>query len=128
VSIQLDHVLIPSSNRDAAARQLAGLLGVAWGASRVGPFTAVYVNHGFTIDFDQWDTAFPKGHYCFRVDDEAFDAVLQRIQAAAMAFRSTPHGPNDAKVNTALGGRIIYWGEPDGHVWEMLTASYARRP
>jgi hypothetical protein len=31
-------------------------------------------------------------------------------------------------VNTAHGGRIVYWSEPDGHVWEALTVSYARRP
>jgi hypothetical protein len=22
----------------------------------------------------------------------------------------------------------VYWNEPDGHQWEMLTASYARQP
>jgi hypothetical protein len=27
----------------------------------------------------------------------------------------------------AHGGRIVYWNEPDGHQWEMLTVSYARR-
>ncbi|RYF57560.1 MAG: VOC family protein, partial [Comamonadaceae bacterium] len=29
--------------------------------------------------------------------------------------------------DTAHGGRIVYWNEPDGHQWEMLTVSYARR-
>jgi hypothetical protein len=23
--------------------------------------------------------------------------------------------------------RLVYWSEPDGHVWEALTVSYARR-
>jgi len=22
----------------------------------------------------------------------------------------------------------VYWNEPDGHVWEALTVSYARQP
>jgi hypothetical protein len=35
---------------------------------------------------------------------------------------------NDGRVNTDFGGRLVYWNEPDGHQWEMLTASYARRP
>ncbi|MEK8034503.1 hypothetical protein AACH06_27045 [Ideonella sp. DXS29W] len=26
-----------------------------------------------------------------------------------------------------LGGRGIYWNQPDVHRWEMLTASYARQ-
>jgi hypothetical protein len=25
------------------------------------------------------------------------------------------------------GGRLLYWSQPDGHVWEMLTVSYARQ-
>ena len=32
------------------------------------------------------------------------------------------------QVNTSLGGRIVYWNVPDGHQWEILTVSYARRP
>ena len=43
-------------------------------------------------------------------------------------YRSMPHGPMDLQVNTTHGGRIVYWSEPDGHVWEALTVSYARQP
>jgi hypothetical protein len=25
-------------------------------------------------------------------------------------------------------GRIVYSSQPDGHIWEALTVSYARRP
>ncbi len=31
------------------------------------------------------------------------------------------------QVNTHHGGWIVYWNEPDGHVWEALTVSYARQ-
>ncbi len=33
MDIQLDHLTIPSKDRVAAARQLADLLGVSWGAA-----------------------------------------------------------------------------------------------
>ena len=32
------------------------------------------------------------------------------------------------RIGAYKGGRIVYWNEPDGHVWEALTVSYARRP
>jgi catechol 2,3-dioxygenase-like lactoylglutathione lyase family enzyme len=128
MTIALDHILIPSRNRKAAAERLASLLGVPWAPAQVGPFTDVYVNDGLTLDFDEWQEDFPKGHYCFRVSDAEFDAILQRIEDAGIAFRGSPHGPNDNKVNEDMGGRILYWNEPDGHVWEILTQSYARRP
>ncbi|WP_420391041.1 hypothetical protein [Marinobacter sp.] len=53
---------------------------------------------------------------------------MARIRARGIEYRSTPHGPVDMAINTQQGGRIVYWNEPDGHVWEALTESYARQP
>ena len=60
--------------------------------------------------------------------DAEFDAILGRIQAAGIPYRSSVRGPVDMKVNTDYGGRMVYWNEPDGHQWEILTVSYARNP
>lgn len=128
MSIELDHAIVPARDARAAAALLAVLLGVPWSATGVGPFCPVYVNDGLTLDFDTADGPFPVQHYCFRVGEADFDRILQRIQARGIAYRSTPHGPVDRQVNTQHAGRIVYWSEPDGHVWEALTVSYARRP
>ncbi len=55
MTIQLDHVIVPSHSRDASARLLADLLAVHCGQAREGPFFAVYVNDGLTLDFIQTD-------------------------------------------------------------------------
>ncbi len=128
MSVQLDHTIVPARDRKAAAKLLATLLGVPWAESGVGPFCAVYVNDGLTFDFDQAEGAFPVHHYCFRVGEDDFEGILARLKARGIAYRSTPHGPVDRRVNTQHGGRIVYWSEPDGHVWEALTVSYARPP
>ena len=128
MAIQLDHLIIPSKDRVAAARRLGTLLGVPWAEQGpVGPFSPVYVSDELTIDFDQWATAVPKQHYCFRVTEVEFEAVLTRIKEAGLAYRSLPHGQDDYKINPAFGGKLLYWSEPDGHVWELLTVSYERR-
>ena len=128
MTVQLDHLIIPSHDRIAAAKLLAAILGVPWAEQgSVGPFSPVYLNEGLTLDFDQWTDSIPKQHYCFRVDQDTFNAVLSRIKAAGIAYRSTPHGPIDYQVNPAFGGSIVYWSEPDGHVWELLTISYERQ-
>jgi hypothetical protein len=128
MTIDLDHLIIPSHDRHAAAELIAFLLGVPWSGTGVGPFCPVYVNGGLTLDFDQQDGGFPLQHYAFRVDESEFDAILARIQEKGIAFRSTPLGPVDMQVNASHGGRIVYWSEPDGHAWEALTVSYARQP
>lgn len=128
MSIHLDHLLVPARDKLASAKRLAELLGVPWAPTGVGPFCPVFVNDGLTLDFDEWSNPFPLIHFCFRVSEDAFDAILSRIKAAGIPYRSNVHGAVDWQVNTGHGGRIVYWNEPDGHQWEMLTVSYARQP
>ena len=125
--IELDHVIVSSRDRVASARLLGGLLGVPWEPTALGIFAPVYVNAGFTLDFISTDEAFPVEHFCFRVSEADFDAILGRIDAAGIGWRASPQGPNDRQVGTLGGGRNVYWDEPDGHRWEILTKSYARQ-
>jgi catechol 2,3-dioxygenase-like lactoylglutathione lyase family enzyme len=128
MSVQLDHLMVPARNKLASARQLAELLGVPWSESGpAGPFAPVYLNDGLTLDFDEWAEPLPLIHFCFRVSQAQFDAILERIKAAGIAYRSSVHGPVDFRIDTQHGGSIVYWNEPDGHQWEMLTVSYARQ-
>lgn len=127
MSVQLDHAIVPVRDRNAAAELLAHLLDVPWEESGTGPFSPVYVNDGLTLDFDEAEGAFPVLHYCFRVSEAEFDKILARIKAKGIEYRSAPHGPVDMKVNTQNGGKNVYWNEPAGHVWEILTVSYARQ-
>ena len=125
---ELDHLLVPAKDRVAAARLIAQLFGVSWAEQGAfGPFSPVYVSSGLTLDFDQWNAPVPKLHYAFRVTQLEFDEILARIKAAGLAYRSSPTGPDDFQVNTAFGGNLVYWSEPDGHAWEILTVSYARQ-
>lgn len=82
-----------------------------------------------TLDFDEVAPcdAVPALHFAFRFSEPEFDALLARLQQLGVAWRSTPHGPDDLQVNMSAGGRLLYWREPDGHAWEALTQSYARR-
>ena len=124
MTIELDHFIVSCRDKAASARQLGELLGVAWAASGAGPFAPVYLNDGLTLDFFETDEVFPVEHFCFRVTQAEFDAILKRIKVAGIPYRSNVHGPVDMQVNRETGN--VYWNEPDGHMWEMLTTSYAR--
>ena len=122
--IVMDHLIVPAHDPVASAELLARLLDVSWEAER-GHFTPVYVNEALTLDFARRDR-FESHHYCFRVGEAEFDAIFGRVRASGIAHRSLPNGPDDLRINTRLGGRNIYWNDPNGHVWEILTVSYAR--
>lgn len=126
MTIHLDHTIVPSRNQVKSAKLLAELLGVSWAEAGAGPFSPVYINDGLTLDFQDTDEEFPIYHFCFRVNEQEFDAILKRIQVAGIKYRSAVRGPVDLQIGTQFGGRMVYWNEPDGHQWEMLTVSYAR--
>jgi hypothetical protein len=127
MAIQLDHFIVPTHDQVASARLLAELLDVPWSETALGPFSPVFINDGLTLDFQTTEDAFPVHHYCFRVGQAEFDAILARLKGRNIAYRSNVRGPSDGKVNTEYGGSMVYWNEPDGHQWEMLTVSYARQ-
>lgn len=125
MSVELDHAIVSVPDKKAAAKLLAQLLDVPWGETSAGRFAPVYVNEGLTLEFDETDKRLSVQHFCFRVSEEAFDAIFSRIADAGIEYRSSPLGPVDMKVNERNGGRNIYW-DADGVVWEILTVSYAR--
>lgn len=128
MAIQLDHFIVSCKDKSHSAKLLGELLNVPWATQGIGPFAPVYLNDGLTLDFFETDEPFPVEHYCFRVSQDEFDEILGRIKARGFSFRSTVRGPVDFKICTDFGGNSVYWNEPDGHQWEMLTKSYARQP
>lgn len=124
MTIELDHFIVPSHDKLASAQRLAELLGVCWAPTGAGPFSPVYLNDGLTLDFVETADEFPVHHYCFRVPQAEFDAILGRIRAAGIPYRSQVRGETDYQVDPQYGN--VYWNDPDGHQWEILTVSYAR--
>lgn len=126
MTIHLDHFIVSCRHKAASAQLLGELLGVPWSTAGTGPFAPVYLNDGLTLDFFETTDDFPVEHFCFRVEQSEFNAILARIMTAGIPYRSTVHGPTDMQVNKEYGN--VYWNEPDGHQWEMLVISYARQP
>ena len=124
MAIRLDHLIVPSRNQVQGAKFLAGLLDAPW-AEKQGTFSPVYVNETLTVDFADRDR-FESHHFAFSVSDAEFDAIFGRIKAAGIPYRSRPRSENDFQINTRLGGKNVYWEDADGHLWEILTVSYAR--
>ena len=119
MSIVLDHTIVPSRDKDAAAAFFARIFGLSYDG-RHGHFAPVKVNESLTLDFDDGE-GFDSHHYAFRVGDDEFDAILARLQAEAVTYGSGPYTPDDMKVNTRHGGRGLYFADPDGHLWEIMT-------
>jgi catechol 2,3-dioxygenase-like lactoylglutathione lyase family enzyme len=119
VAITLNHTIVPARDKVAAARFFARIFGLKYSAGG-GHFAPVHVNKSLTLLFDN-DTKFESHHYAFHVSNRQFDAILDRIKKAKIAFGSAPWSLEDGERNDWNGGRGVYFQDPNGHVLELMT-------
>jgi catechol 2,3-dioxygenase-like lactoylglutathione lyase family enzyme len=125
MNIEVNHLIIPATDKEASARFLAGVLGVEVGAPW-GPFQPVKVGP-VTLDFDDATDIRPM-HVAFLVDDAGFDAACQRLRDTEVATYADPFRRQPGQINHLYGGRGVYFDDPDGHYFELITAPYGRTP
>jgi catechol 2,3-dioxygenase-like lactoylglutathione lyase family enzyme len=118
MTITLNHTIVPARDKAASARFFADIFGLKRG--RAGYFTPVKVNKSLTLLFDE-DDKFDSHHLAFHVTRREFDAIFARIKAANIAFGSAPWSLDDGKLNDWGGGRGVYFRDPNGHVFELMT-------
>lgn len=121
--VQLDHTIVAARDRHASAAFLADLLGLA-PPTPFGPFMAVELDNGVTLDFADHQDAISTQHYAFLVSEAEFDEIFGRVQQRELAYWADPGRSRAGRINTNDGGRGIYFEDPDGHLLEILTRPY----
>ena len=119
VTIELDHTIVPSGDKEAAARFFSRIFGLNYNGT-VSHFAPVRVNGNLTLDFDE-ASDFEPHHYAFKVSEAEFDAIFGRIKADGVIYGSGPGAFEDMQINHRGGGRGVYFCDPDGHILEILT-------
>lgn len=123
VSVEFNHTIVLSRDREESARFLARVLGLEVGEP-AGMFLPVTTANGVTLDFATVDIDIPVQHYAFLVSEDEFDAALARLVADGVPVQADPHGRHPGRINRNDGGRGVYFTDPAGHGLEMFTRPY----
>ncbi|RMI46052.1 VOC family protein [Streptomyces triticirhizae] len=122
MTITLNHALIPARDHLAAADFLASVLDLPRlpPDGQGGHFAPVRVNDTLTLEFvaDERPAA---QHLAFDVDPETFDGILARLTAAGVPFGDDPSDPANGSTAHPLCARGLYFVDPDGHLWEVMS-------
>jgi catechol 2,3-dioxygenase-like lactoylglutathione lyase family enzyme len=118
ITITLNHTIIPARDKEAAARFFAEIFGLRFEGSG-GHFAPVRVNDTLTLDFADAKGTIASQHYAFHVSDAEFDAILQRVNDAGLAFGSGPWSLEDGKLNDLNDRRCLCPG---------LERTHGRKP
>jgi catechol 2,3-dioxygenase-like lactoylglutathione lyase family enzyme len=119
VPITLDHLIVPARDNEAAAERFARIMGLDYrGPER--HFAPVRVDDALTLDF-LTATGFEGLHLAFRVDGARFDQILARLRALGVPYGNAPDAADNGLTDHPLAPRGLYFGDPDGHLWEVLA-------
>jgi catechol 2,3-dioxygenase-like lactoylglutathione lyase family enzyme len=67
-------------------------------------------------------------HIAFLVDDATFEAAHQRLLESGTSTYADPSRNRPGEINHRFGGRGVYFDDPDGHFFELLTAAPPPEP
>ncbi|MFE9644811.1 VOC family protein [Streptomyces sp. NPDC006365] len=127
MSVEFNHTIVLTRDREKSAQFLAEILGLEAGEP-AGMFLPVTTANGVTLDFATVDIDIPMQHYAFLVSEEEFDQMLGRLVAAEVPIQADPHGKHPRRINRNDGGRGVYFLDPAGHGLEVITRPYGSDP
>ncbi|HUO40768.1 MAG TPA: VOC family protein [Mycobacterium sp.] len=123
MAIEFNHTIVAARNKQESAAFFTGLFGLPAPTS-AGPFLAVQLEHGVSLDFaDTGDDIRPQ-HYAFLVSEDDFDAIYGRITQRGLEHWADPRASRPGEINHNDGGRGVYFRDPAGHFLEIITRPY----
>lgn len=122
MAITLNHTIVPAHDKMESAEFYSRLFGFEQ-AGEFSRFMVVRVNDTLSLDFDTREK-FDTQHYAFKVTEEEFDQIFERLEKENIPYGSGPFEPENMSINHHYGGRGVYFRDPSGHLLEMLTADY----
>jgi catechol 2,3-dioxygenase-like lactoylglutathione lyase family enzyme len=120
MSVELDHTIVSARDSEASATFLAEILGLP-APVHVGPFVAVEVANGVTLDFAGGSDDITPQHYAFAITEREFDEIFGRIRQRQLAYWADPYRSRPGQIREQSDSRGVYFEDPNGHLLEILT-------
>lgn len=122
MTITLNHTIVPAHDKVESARFYSRIFGFEY-IGAFSHFIVVKVNETLSLDFDTKEK-YESHHYAFKVPEQEFDEIFERLKAENIKYGSGPFEPENMSINHHDGGRGVYFRDPGGHLLEMLTVDY----
>jgi hypothetical protein len=120
--MELNHTIVWATDEVAAAREVAGLLGLP-DPVRWGPFEIIELANGVIHDNHPTTDPVPPQHNDYLFTDQEFQRVIGRLEERGQTYWADP-GLDREGINTNDGGRGAYFRGPDDHLYEVITRPY----
>jgi catechol 2,3-dioxygenase-like lactoylglutathione lyase family enzyme len=124
MAVKLNHTIVHSRDKRAAAEFFTGLFGLP-PAKRFYGFLDVDLGNEVTLAFlDADGMEIQMQHYAFLVSEQEFDQIFGRIRERGLKYWADPGQKQEGEINRHFGGRGVYFQDPSGHLLEIITKPY----
>jgi len=123
MAVELNHTIIWARDSKASAAFLAEMLGLP-APSHWGPFEVVATANGTNLDYLDRDGEIASQHYAFLVSESEFDSIFGRTKDRKLSYWADPGQARHGEINRHDGGRGLYFEDPNGHLFEIITRPY----
>lgn len=121
---RLNHTIVWCRDKKKSARFLTEVLGLP-PPRRFMHFLVVDLANDVSVDYyEEKDEPIALQHLAFLVDEDEFDAALARVRKRAKEIWADPAKTEPGRINQHFGGRGVYFDDPDGHLFEIITRPY----
>ncbi|HEY1353869.1 MAG TPA: VOC family protein [Ktedonobacteraceae bacterium] len=120
-SITFNHTILAARDRHVSATFFTHLFGLpeptAW-----GPFVSVRLDEDLFLQFaEPGINDIQMQHDAFLVDDRSFDEISARLLQGGIEHWADPQATLPGRIHTHHGGRGVYFRDPVGHGFAILT-------
>jgi Lactoylglutathione lyase and related lyases len=125
MAAQLNHTIVWCHDQERSATFLTEILGLPPPRRFMG-FLVVDLANDVSVDYlpAESDERIALQHLAFLVSEEEFDGALARVRERTAEIWADPAKRQPGRINRHFGGRGVYFEDPNGHLFEIITTPY----
>jgi catechol 2,3-dioxygenase-like lactoylglutathione lyase family enzyme len=125
MAARLNHTIVWCHDQERSATFLTEILGLPPPRRFLG-FLVVDLANEVSVDYLPAESAEPIAlqHLAFLIGEEEFDGALARVRERTTEIWADPAKRQPGRINHHFGGRGVYFEDPNGHLFEIITTPY----
>ena len=124
MAAKLNHTIVWCHDQEQSARFLTDILGLP-PPRRFSGFLVVDLANEVSVDYLPAESEpVALQHLAFLISEEEFDSALARVRERTSEIWADPAKRQAGRINHHFGGRGVYFEDPNGHLFEIITTPY----
>ena len=124
MAARLNHTIVWCRDQERSATFLTEILGLPPPRRFMG-FLVVDLENDVSVDYMAAESEpIALQHLAFLVGEEEFDGALARVRERTIEIWADPAKKQPGRINRHFGGRGVYFDDPNGHLFEIITTPY----